>query len=93
MQKRDLFRRPLTAPELKSFDTVIFDPPRQGADAQARELAKSEVPLVIAVSCNAATFARDAKILIDGGYKLSAVAPVDQFKYTAHVEIVARLER
>ncbi len=93
VQKRDLFRRPLTAPELKSFDTVIFDPPRQGADAQARELAKSEVPLVIAVSCNAATFARDAKILIDGGYKLSAVAPVDQFKYTAHVEIVARLER
>ncbi|MBZ0147213.1 MAG: methyltransferase [Pseudorhodoplanes sp.] len=93
VQKRDLFRRPLTAPELKSFDTVIFDPPRQGADAQARELAKSKVPLVIAVSCNAATFARDAKILIDGGYKLSAVAPVDQFKYTAHVEIVARLER
>ena len=93
VQKRDLFRRPLTAPELKSFDTVIFDPPRQGADAQARELAKSKVPLVIAVSCNAATFARDAKILIDGGYKLSAVAPVDQFKYTAHVEIVARFER
>ena len=93
VQKRDLFRRPLTAPELKSFDTVIFDPPRQGAEAQARELAKSKVPLVIAVSCNAATFARDAKILIDGGYKLSAVAPVDQFKYTAHVEIVARLER
>ena len=55
-QKRDLFRRPLTAPELKGFDAVIFDPPRQGADAQARELAKSKVPLVIAVSCNAATF-------------------------------------
>jgi 23S rRNA (uracil1939-C5)-methyltransferase len=93
VQKRDLFRRPLTAPELKSFDTVIFDPPRQGADAQARELAKSKVPLVIAVSCNAATFARDAKILLDGGYRLSAVTPVDQFKYTAHVEIVAKFER
>ena len=70
VQKRDLFRRPLTAPELKGFDAVVFDPPRQGAEAQARELAKSKVPLVIAVSCNAATFARDAKILIDGGYTL-----------------------
>jgi len=93
VQKRDLFRRPLTVPELKSFDAVIFDPSRQGADAQARELAKSKVPVVIAVSCNAATFARDAKILIDGGYRLSAVTPVDQFKYTAHVEIVARFAR
>jgi 23S rRNA (uracil1939-C5)-methyltransferase len=93
VQKRDLFRRPLTAPELKGFDAVIFDPPRQGADAQAREFAKSKVPLVIAVSCNAATFARDAKILLDGGYKLSAVTGVDQFKYTAHVEIVAKFER
>jgi 23S rRNA (uracil1939-C5)-methyltransferase len=93
VQKRDLFRRPLTAPELKGIDAVIFDPPRQGADAQARELAKSKVPTVIAVSCNAATFARDAKILIDGGYALSALTPVDQFKYTAHVEIVAKFER
>jgi len=93
VQKRDLFRRPLTAPELKGFDAVIFDPPRQGAEAQARELAKSKVPLVIAVSCNAATFARDAKILTDGGYRLSAVTPVDQFKYTPHVEIVAAFAR
>ncbi len=93
VQKRDLFHRPLTAPELKSFDTVIFDPPRQGAAAQARELAKSNVPLVIAVSCNAATFARDARVLLDGGCKLSAVTPVDQFKYTAHVEIVAAFRR
>ncbi len=92
-QKRDLFRRPLTAPELKIFDAVIFDPSRQGAEAQARELAKSKAPLVIAVSCNAATFARDARILIDGGYRLSTVTPVDQFKYTAHVEIVARFGR
>jgi 23S rRNA (uracil1939-C5)-methyltransferase len=93
VQKRDLFRRPITTPELKGFDTVIFDPPRVGADAQARELAQSKVPLVIAVSCNAATFARDARILIDGGYELSDVTPVDQFKYTTHVEIVARFER
>ena len=93
VQKRDLFRSPLTAPELKGFDVVIFDPPRQGAESQARELAKGKVPIVIAVSCNAASFARDAKILIGGGYTLSAVTPVDQFKYTAHVEIVAAFER
>jgi len=92
-EARDLFRRPLAAQELKRFDAVVFDPPRQGAEAQARELAKSEVPLIIAVSCNVATFARDVRILADGGYRLGAVAPVDQFKYSAHVEIVARLER
>ncbi len=90
---RDLFRRPLVAQELAKFDAVVFDPPRQGAQAQAAELAKSKVPLVIAVSCNAATFARDAKILIDGGYRLTRVTPVDQFRYSPHVEIVARFER
>ena len=90
---RDLFRRPLVATELKNFDAVVFDPPRQGAQAQARELAKSTVPVVIAVSCNAETFARDARILIDRGYKLQAVTPVDQFRYSAHVEIVARFAR
>ena len=79
--------------ELKPFDAVVFDPPRQGAEAQARELAKSAVPLVIAVSCNPATFARDARILVDGGYRLTAVTAVDQFRYSPHVEIVARLER
>ena len=72
---------------------MVFDPPRQGAEAQARELAKSAVPLVIAVSCNPATFARDVKILADGGYRLTDVTPVDQFRYSAHVEIVARLSR
>lgn len=90
---RDLFRRPLSAPELNKFDAVVFDPPRQGAEAQAREIAKSKVPVTIAVSCNAATFARDAKLLVDGGYRLENVTPVDQFKYTAHVEIVARFTR
>jgi 23S rRNA (uracil1939-C5)-methyltransferase len=92
-EARDLFRRPLVGPELKRVDAVVFDPPRQGAEAQSRELAKSAVPLVIAVSCNAATFARDVKILTEGGYKLTGVTPVDQFKYSAHVEIVARLSR
>jgi len=92
-EARDLFRRPLAPDELKSFDAVVFDPPRQGAEAQARQLASSCVPLVVAVSCNAATFARDARILADGGYRLVAVTPVDQFRYSAHVEIVGRFER
>jgi len=92
-QKRDLFRRPFLPPELKPFDAVVFDPPRQGADAQARALAASKVPVVIAVSCNAATFARDARILIDGGYRVAHVTPVDQFRHAAHVEIVARFTR
>jgi 23S rRNA (uracil1939-C5)-methyltransferase len=92
-EARDLFRRPLVAPELKRFGAVLFDPPRQGAEAQARALAGSAVPLVVAVSCNPATFVRDARILADGGYRLIAVTPVDQFRYSAHVEIVARFER
>ena len=92
-EARDLFRRPLVAQELKRFDAVVFDPPRQGAEAQSRELAKSTVPIVVAVSCNAATFARDMRILTGGGYRLGAVTPVDQFRHSAHVEIVARLER
>ena len=91
--QRDLFRRPFVVSELKSFDAVVFDPPRQGAEAQSRELAKSAVPLVIAVSCDAATFARDAKILVGGGYKLADVTPVDQFRYSHHVEIVAKFTR
>jgi 23S rRNA (uracil1939-C5)-methyltransferase len=92
-ETRDLFRRPLAPDELKSFEAVVFDPPRQGAEAQARQLAASKVPLVIAVSCNAATFARDARILVQGDYRLTAVTPVDQFRYSAHVEIVGRFER
>jgi 23S rRNA (uracil1939-C5)-methyltransferase len=92
-QTRDLFRRPFMASELKALDAVVFDPPRQGAEAQARELAKSAVPIVVAVSCDAATFTRDVKILIDGGYKLAGVTPVDQFRYSHHVEIVAKFVR
>ncbi len=74
-QVRDLFRRPLVAQELSRFDAVVFDPPRQGAQAQARELARSRVPRVVAVSCNPVTFARDASILIAGGYRIGAVRP------------------
>ena len=92
-EARDLFRRPLMPPELREVDAVVFDPPRQGAQAQASQLAASKVPVVVAVSCNAATFARDARILVDGGYRLEGVTPVDQFKYTPHVELVARFSR
>jgi 23S rRNA (uracil1939-C5)-methyltransferase len=92
-QARDLFRRPFVPIEMKTFDAVVFDPPRQGAQAQARELAASKVPLVIAVSCDAETFARDARTLIDGGYTLDGVTPVDQFRYSAHIEIVARFRK
>jgi 23S rRNA (uracil1939-C5)-methyltransferase len=90
---RDLYRRPLVAQELTQFDALVFDPPRQGAQAQAQQLANSQVPLVIAVSCNPATFARDARLLVDGGYRLTGVTPVDQFRYSPHVEIVARFDR
>jgi len=92
-ERRDLYRRPFAEPELEPFDAVVFDPPRQGALAQAQKLARCDVPFVIAVSCNAATFARDVRVLVDGGYRLEAVTPVDQFRYTPHVEIVARLAR
>jgi 23S rRNA (uracil1939-C5)-methyltransferase len=72
---------------------VVFDPPRQGAEAQARELATSAAPVLVAVSCNPATFARDARILVDGGYRLMRVTPVDQFLYSTHVELVALFQR
>jgi len=94
-EKRDLFRRPFVAQELKALklDAVVFDPPRQGAEAQARALAASALPRIVAVSCNPATFARDAAILIGGGYRLTDVVPVDQFRYSYHVEIVAGFTR
>ena len=92
-ETRDLFRRPLLPLELNGFDAVVFDPPRQGALAQVEQLAKSRVPLVVGVSCNVATFARDAKILIEGGYRIEQVAPVDQFRHTPHVELIAEFRR
>ena len=93
VERRDLFQRPFLARELAGLDAVVFDPPRQGAEKQARALAASQVPIVAAVSCNPATFARDARILADGGYRLTRVTPVDQFLYSAHVELVGRFER
>lgn len=92
-EARDLFRRPLSAQELSGFDAVVFDPPRAGAEAQSRQLAASRVPLVVAVSCSAATLARDAAILIGGGYRMTGVTPVDQFRHSAHVEAVATFSR
>lgn len=90
---RDLFHEPLPPEELNAFDAVVFDPPRAGARAQARELARSTVRHVIAVSCSPATLARDIRILIDGGYRLSHISPVDQFLFSEHIEVVAVLER
>jgi 23S rRNA (uracil1939-C5)-methyltransferase len=87
-EARDLFRRPLLAPELDRFDAVVMNPPRAGAEAQAKRLARSKVPLVVGVSCDAGTFVRDAAVLSSGGYRLERVLPVDQFKFTPHVEIV-----
>jgi 23S rRNA (uracil1939-C5)-methyltransferase len=92
-EARDLFDNPLVPAELNEFDTVVFDPPRAGAEAQCRQLAKSKVKRVIAVACDIQSFARDAAILIQGGYRLERITPVDQFKYTSHLELVALFTR
>lgn len=92
-ERRDLERRPFMPEELKSFDAVVFDPPRAGAEMQSRELARSKVPRIVAVSCNPVTLARDLRILSDGGYRVLSVTPIDQFVFTPHVEAVALLER
>jgi 23S rRNA (uracil1939-C5)-methyltransferase len=92
-EARDLFRRPLMPQELRDYDAIVFDPPRQGAQAQVQQLAASTIPVVVAVSCNVATFARDARILVDSGYRIEGVTPVDQFRHTPHVELVARFKR
>ena len=90
---RDLEMRPLMREELRRFDALVFDPPRAGAKAQARALADSQVPRIVAVSCNPATFGRDARVLVDGGYRLARVVPVDQFLWSVQVELVAWFER
>jgi 23S rRNA (uracil1939-C5)-methyltransferase len=92
-ETRDLVHRPLSADELKRFEAVVFDPPYAGAAAQAKELALSAVKRIVAVSCNPASFARDARTLVDGGYRLARVVPVDQFVWSAEVELVAHFER
>ena len=90
---RDLFRNPLDAAELAKFDAVVIDPPRAGAKEQAALLAAPPVPVIAAISCNPATFARDAAILVAGGYRLDWVQPVGQFRWSTHVELAARFSR
>jgi 23S rRNA (uracil1939-C5)-methyltransferase len=92
-ERRDLFVRPVTAKELDVFDGIVFDPPRAGAEAQSRQIAKSNVLLVAAVSCNPATLVRDLRILLEGGYALQRVVPIDQFLWSPHVEAVALLTK
>jgi 23S rRNA (uracil1939-C5)-methyltransferase len=92
-EARDLFRRPLLEHELNGFDAVVLDPPRAGAEAQARRLAASTVATIAYVSCDVGSFARDAAILIAGGYALEGVTPVDQFRYSAHIELVGVFRR
>jgi len=93
VERRDLVRRPLTAHELRIHDGIVFDPPRAGAEAQTREIAASTVRRVAAISCNPETLARDLSILIQAGFTLKSVTPVDQFIWTPHLEAVALLER
>lgn len=93
VEKRDLAGDPLSGAELDRFEAVVFDPPRTGAKTQAAALAKSQVPIVVAVSCNPATFARDMRLLLDGGYRLERITPIDQFLWSAHLELVAVFRR
>lgn len=93
VEKRDLFQHPLLPRELLGYDALVFDPPRAGAEAQVKHLAKANIRKVAAVSCNPVTLARDLEILIAGGYRLLSVTPYDQFLFTAHVEAVALLEK
>jgi 23S rRNA (uracil1939-C5)-methyltransferase len=92
-QHRDLYRRPLTAAELSGYAAIVLDPPRAGAEAQVAALAASGVPRVVYVSCNPATFARDARILASGGYAIDWVQPVGQFRWSTHMELAAQLSK
>ena len=93
VKRRDLFRNPLTAAELDAFDAVLLDPPRAGAAAQSGELARARVGRVVYGSCDPSSFARDARILQDGGYRLEKLLPVDQFLWSSHVELIALFAR
>jgi 23S rRNA (uracil1939-C5)-methyltransferase len=90
---RDLFKLPLTPAELAAYDAVVLDPPRAGAEAQVRALARSRVPGIAYVSCDAASFARDAAILVQGGYRPGPVTPIDQFLWSSHIELVGGFHR
>ena len=93
VEKRDLFKVPLGPLELAKFDAVVLDPPRVGANAQAKELAKSKIRRLVYVSCNPQSFARDARTLVDGGYRMGTITPVDQFLWSSHIELVAAFTR
>ena len=93
VEKRDLFRQPLTRADLKRFDAAIIDPPRAGAEAQTRELAASSLKRVAMVSCNAQTFARDLRLMLDANWRITRITPIDQFLWSPHIEIVAQLRR
>ena len=90
---RDLARDPLAPAELADYDAVVFDPPRPGAREQAAALAASAVPVVVGVSCNPVSFARDARLLADGGWRVDWVQPVGQFRWSTHMELAAQLSR
>ena len=92
-EARDLFRRPMLAMEMKHLDAVVFDPPRAGADSQAAEIGSSKVGRVVGISCNPTSFARDARILIDAGFRLERVLPVDQFLWSPHIELASLFTR
>jgi 23S rRNA (uracil1939-C5)-methyltransferase len=92
-EARDLFRRPLEPDEFKAVEAVVIDPPRAGAEAQIATLSRTKVPAIAMVSCNPATFARDAKVLIAAGWSLDWIQPIDQFRWSAHVELVGAFRR
>ena len=92
-EARDLFRRPLAPYDLRGCDAIVLDPPRAGARDQSAQLPGTKAHTVVYVSCNPTTFARDARVLIDGGFRLETVAPVDQFLWSAHVELVGVFRR
>ena len=91
--RRDLFRNPLQARELDAFDAILLDPPRAGAAAQVTAIAQSKVPLVVYASCDPGSFARDARTLQEGGYRLQRLIPIDQFLWSAHLELIALFDR
>lgn len=92
-ERRDLFRNPLLEKDLNAFDAVVLDPPRAGAAAQVTELARSKVKKIVYASCDPGSFARDARALQDGGYRLEKLMPIDQFLWSAHVELIALFTR
>lgn len=92
-EARDLSRRPLLVPDLKRYDAAVFDPPRAGALEQVGEIGRSSLPLAVGISCNPTTFARDARVLVDAGFTLERVLPVDQFLWSPHVELVGVFRR